>query len=43
MKNAIYDTMLSVYEQSTELQRRNAIFEVNQQGYPFRALQRRLL
>lgn len=31
MKNAIYDTMLSVYEQSTELQRRNAIFEVNQQ------------
>lgn len=31
MKNAIYDSMLSAYEQSTEQQRRNAIFEVNQQ------------
>ena len=31
MKNGIYDNMLSAYDLSTEQQRRNAIFEVNQQ------------
>ncbi len=31
MKNEIYDEMLSAYELTTEQQRRNAIFEVNQQ------------
>lgn len=31
MKNDIYDNMLSAYESSTEQQKRNAIFEVNQQ------------
>ena len=31
MKNDIYDNMLSAYDLSTEQQRRNAIFEVNQQ------------
>lgn len=31
MKNEIYDNMLSAYDLSTEQQRRNAIFEVNQQ------------
>ncbi len=31
MKNAIYDNMLSVYDLTTEQQKRNAIFEVNQQ------------
>ena len=31
MKNEIYDNMLSVYDVATEQQRRNAIFEVNQQ------------
>lgn len=31
MKNDIYDSMLSVYDLSTEQQKRNAIFEVNQQ------------
>ena len=31
MKNAIYDNMLSGYDLSTEQQKRNAIFEVNQQ------------
>lgn len=31
MKNEIYDNMLSVYDLSTEQQKRNAIFEVNQQ------------
>lgn len=29
--NEIYNQMLSVYELTTEQQRRNAIFEVNQQ------------
>ena len=29
--NEIYSQMLSTYEQTTELQKRNAIFEVNQQ------------
>ena len=32
MKNEIYDNMLSAYDATTEQQRRNAIFEVNQQG-----------
>ena len=31
MKNEIYDKMLSAYDVATEQQRRNAIFEVNQQ------------
>ena len=31
MKNGVYDNMLSAYDLSTEQQRRNAIFEVNQQ------------
>ena len=31
MKNEIYDNMLSTYDGVTEQQRRNAIFEVNQQ------------
>ena len=31
MKNEIYDTMLSAYGATTEQERRNAIFEVNQQ------------
>ena len=31
MKNEIYDSMLSAYDVTTEQQRRNAIFEVNQQ------------
>ncbi len=31
MKNAIYDNMLAAYDLSTEQQKRNAIFEVNQQ------------
>ncbi len=31
MKNEIYDNMLSAYDVATEQQRRNAIFEVNQQ------------
>ena len=31
MKNDIYDNMLSAYDLSTEQQRRNATFEVNQQ------------
>ena len=31
MKNEIYDNMLSAYDATTEQQRRNAIFEVNQQ------------
>lgn len=31
MKNYIYDNMLSTYDLSTEQQKRNAIFEVNQQ------------
>ncbi|WP_296261588.1 nucleotidyl transferase AbiEii/AbiGii toxin family protein [uncultured Phocaeicola sp.] len=31
MKNEIYDNMLSVYSVTTEQERRNAIFEVNQQ------------
>ena len=31
MKNEIYDNMLSAYDLTTEQQRRNAIFEVNQQ------------
>ena len=31
MKNEIYDNMLSVYDMATEQQKRNAIFEVNQQ------------
>ena len=31
MKNEIYDNMLSVYDATTEQQKRNAIFEVNQQ------------
>ena len=31
MKNAIYDNMLTAYDLSTEQQKRNAIFEVNQQ------------
>lgn len=31
MKNEIYDNMLSVYGATTEQERRNAIFEVNQQ------------
>ena len=31
MKNEIYDNMLSAYDVTTEQQRRNAIFEVNQQ------------
>lgn len=31
MKNEIYDNMLSVYDLSSEQQKRNAIFEVNQQ------------
>lgn len=31
MKNEIYDNMLSAYDLSTERQKRNAIFEVNQQ------------
>lgn len=31
MKNDIYDDMLSAYDLSTEQQKRNAIFEVNQQ------------
>lgn len=31
MKNDIYDSMLSAYDLSTEQQKRNAIFEVNQQ------------
>lgn len=31
MKNGVYDSMLSAYNLSTEQQRRNAIFEVNQQ------------
>ena len=31
MKNEIYDNMLSVYGATTEQEKRNAIFEVNQQ------------
>lgn len=31
MKNDIYDNMLSAYDLYTEQQKRNAIFEVNQQ------------
>ena len=31
MKNEIYDSMLSAYDVTTVQQRRNAIFEVNQQ------------
>ena len=31
MKNEIYDNMLSAYDATTEQQKRNAIFEVNQQ------------
>lgn len=31
MNNSVYDRMLSAYDLSTEQQRRNAIFEVNQQ------------
>ena len=31
MKNEIYDSMLSLYDQTTEQSKRNAIFEVNQQ------------
>ena len=31
MKNEIYDKMLSAYDMATEQQKRNAIFEVNQQ------------
>ncbi len=31
MKNAIYDNMLAAYDLSTEQQKRNAIFKVNQQ------------
>ena len=31
MKNDIYESMLSAYDLSTEQQKRNAIFEVNQQ------------
>ena len=31
MKNEIYDNMLSLYDMATEQQKRNAIFEVNQQ------------
>lgn len=31
MKNDIYDNMLSAYDLSTEQQKRNAVFEVNQQ------------
>lgn len=31
MKNEIYDNMLSAYDMATEQQKRNAIFEVNQQ------------
>lgn len=31
MKNEVYDNMLSAYDLSTEQQKRNAIFEVNQQ------------
>ena len=31
MKNEIYDNMLSAYDVTTEQQKRNAIFEVNQQ------------
>lgn len=31
MKNDIYDSMLSAYDLSTEQQKRNAVFEVNQQ------------
>ena len=31
MKNDIYDNMLSAYDLSTEQNKRNAIFEVNQQ------------
>lgn len=31
MKNEIYDNMLSAYDATTEQERRNAIFEVNQQ------------
>ena len=31
MKNEIYDNMLSAYGVTTEQERRNAIFEVNQQ------------
>jgi hypothetical protein len=29
--NAIYQNMLSAYDQTTEQQQRNAVFEVNQQ------------
>ena len=31
MKNEIYDSMLSRYNMTTEQNKRNAIFEVNQQ------------
>ena len=31
MKNEIFDNMLSRYDLTTEQQKRNAIFEVNQQ------------
>lgn len=31
MKNEIYDSMLSRYDLTTEQNKRNAIFEVNQQ------------
>ena len=31
MKNEIYDSMLSQYDLTTEQNKRNAIFEVNQQ------------
>ena len=33
MKNEIYDNMLFAYGATTEQERRNAIFEVNQQVY----------
>ena len=31
MNSEIYDSMLSVYDLSTEQKKRNALFEVNQQ------------
>ena len=31
MKNDIYDMMLSQYDMTTEQNKRNAVFEVNQQ------------
>ncbi len=39
MKNEIYDNMLSAYGATTEQERRNAIFEVNQQVILAGALQ----